>query len=153
MVVDRPGLSRFKHPMRNVACRGNGIPQARLGRMSRWSVRLDMPTRKRNAMADRRARSAGRESDRDAVDDLDVMSVTRNAMDQLSLLTNREVEGVSRLEHDDDGWIFQVELVELDRIPDSTSVVASYETHTDEEGNVVSYKRTRRFTRNQAGDL
>lgn len=105
-------------------------------------------------MADRRGRSTGRGSDRgDASDDLDVMSVTRNAMDQLSMLTNRSVEGVSRLEHDDDGWIFQVELIELDRIPDSTSVVASYETHTDEEGNVVSYKRTRRYTRNQAGDL
>jgi gas vesicle protein GvpO len=81
------------------------------------------------------------------------MSVSRKAMDQLSMLTNRPVEGVSRLEPGDDGWIFQVELVELDRIPDSTSVLASYETHTDEEGNVLSYKRTRRYTRNQAGDL
>jgi hypothetical protein len=81
------------------------------------------------------------------------MSVSRHAMDQLSMLTNRAVEGVSRLERADDGWTFQVELVELDRIPDSTSVLASYETHTDEEGNVLSYKRTRRYTRNQAGDL
>ena len=81
------------------------------------------------------------------------MSVSRNAMEQLSMLTNRQVEGVSRLEQDDDGWMFQVELIELDRIPDSTSVLASYETHTDEDGNVMSYKRTRRYTRNQAGDL
>jgi gas vesicle protein GvpO len=104
-------------------------------------------------MADSRSRSAGKRSDRDTVDDLDVMSVSRNAMDQLSMLTNRAVEGVSSLEQDEDGWIFHVELVELDRIPDSTSVLASYETHTDDEGNVVSYKRTRRYTRNQAGDL
>jgi hypothetical protein len=74
-------------------------------------------------------------------------------MDQLSMLTSRTVEGVSRLERDDDGWLVEVEIVELDRIPDSTSVLASYETHTDEDGNVLSYHRTRRYPRNQAGEL
>ena len=74
-------------------------------------------------------------------------------MAQLSKLTGRTAEGVSRLEHDDDGWILQVELLELDRIPDTTSVLASYETRTDDDGNVLAYQRTRRYTRNQAGEL
>ncbi|MGH3488516.1 MAG: gas vesicle protein GvpO [Actinopolymorphaceae bacterium] len=81
------------------------------------------------------------------------VGVSRKAMDQLSELTSREVEGVSRLEHDEAGWLFNIEIVELDRIPDSTSVLASYETRTDDDGNVVSYHRTRRYTRNQAGEL
>ncbi len=82
------------------------------------------------------------------------MPVLRRAVHQLSTFTNREIEGVSRLERgDDDGWVLQIELVELDRIPDSTSVLASYEARTDEDGNVLSYRRCRRYTRNQAGEL
>jgi Gas vesicle synthesis protein GvpO len=82
-----------------------------------------------------------------------LVSASRTAMHQLSTLTSLPTEGISRLEQDDDGWLFHIEVVELERIPDSTSVLASYETHTDEEGNVMSYKRTRRYTRNQAGEL
>ncbi|WP_020575456.1 gas vesicle protein [Actinopolymorpha alba] len=83
----------------------------------------------------------------------DAMAVSRTAMDQLSMLTGRPTEGISRLEQADDGWHFQIEVVELERVPDSTSVLASYEAKTDDSGNVVSYKRTRRYTRNQAGEL
>jgi gas vesicle protein GvpO len=92
-----------------------------------------------------------RTPERDA--DASLVTASRTALYQLSMLTNRPTEGVSRLEQEDEGWFFQIEIVELDRIPDSTSVLASYETHTDEDGNVVSYKRTRRYTRNQAGEL
>ncbi|MEQ4209022.1 gas vesicle protein GvpO [Actinopolymorpha sp. B17G11] len=108
-------------------------------------------------MADGRRHDTGREHERGrrggTSGDRSPVTVSRKAMDQLSMLTSRAVEGVSRLEHDEDGWLFQVEIVELDRIPDSTSVLASYETRTDEDGNVLSYHRTRRYPRNQAGEL
>jgi hypothetical protein len=110
-----------------------------------------VPGQSRRSEDRTRSPDSKRNSERDV--DASLVTASRTALYQLSMLTNRPTEGVSRLEQEDDGWFFQIEIVELDRIPDSTSVLASYETHTDEDGNVVSYKRTRRYTRNQAGDL
>lgn len=108
-------------------------------------------------MTQRRQRESGYVPSQPERSDDDVavapMVASRTAMDQLSTLTNRATEGVSGLEQEEDGWLFQIEMVELERIPESTSVLATYETHTDEAGNVMAYKRTRRYTRNQAGDL
>jgi hypothetical protein len=116
---------------------------------------VDDPTGKSAVMAGGRRDDPARERGgyTSTTGDHSPVRVSRKAMDQLSELTSREVEGVSRLEHDEDGWLFNIEIVELDRIPDSTSVLASYETRTDDDGNVVSYHRTRRYTRNQAGEL
>jgi hypothetical protein len=69
-------------------------------------------------------------------------------MSQLAELTGRDPDSVSGLEPTDDGWRFQVEIVELERVPQTTSVLASYEVDTDPDGNVVSYRRVRRYTRN-----
>ena len=42
------------------------------------------------------------------------------------------------------GWV-----VELERIPASTNVMATYEAVVDFDGNVVEYARVRRYHRNQ----
>lgn len=91
-----------------------------------------------------------RSSTRKSRADTDAMQVTRTAMDQVSMLTGRDADTVSRLERTEDGWLFQVEIVELERIPQSTSVLGSYQVHTDDGGNVIAYGRTRRYYRNQA---
>lgn len=80
----------------------------------------------------------------------DAMQATRTAMDQLAQLVGRTSDSVSRLERTEAGWSFQVEIVELERIPQSTSVLGSYTVETDDDGNVQSYGRTRRYYRNQA---
>jgi hypothetical protein len=80
------------------------------------------------------------------------LRATRTAMEQLSTLTGRYADGVSGLERAEDGWLLNVEIVELERIPQSTSVLGSYKVHADDDGNVRSYQRTRRYYRNQAGD-
>lgn len=82
--------------------------------------------------------------------DTDAMQVARTAMDQLAMLTGRDADTVSGLERTDDGWLFQVEIVELERIPQSTSVLGSYQVQADDHGNVTAYVRTRRYYRNQA---
>ncbi|SFH54952.1 Gas vesicle synthesis protein GvpO [Actinopolymorpha cephalotaxi] len=81
------------------------------------------------------------------------MRVSRTAMEQLSALTNCEAAGVSRLESDGDGWVFQVEIIEVPRVPDTTSILASYEARTDSDGNITAYRRQRRYPRNQAGEM
>jgi hypothetical protein len=80
----------------------------------------------------------------------EAMRATRTAMDQLAQLVGRTSDSVSRLERTENGWSFQVEIVELERVPQSTSVLGSYTVETDDDGNVRSYGRTRRYYRNQA---
>ncbi|MFD7629296.1 gas vesicle protein [Streptomyces sp. NPDC059851] len=71
----------------------------------------------------------------------------RAAAEQLSELLGRRPESVSSLKPTDDGWQAVVEVVELERIPDTTSVMASYRVQLDEQGELISYERTRRYSR------
>ncbi|OLZ69573.1 MULTISPECIES: gas vesicle protein [Streptomyces] len=74
-------------------------------------------------------------------------SAMRSAAEQLAQLLGRPPDSVSSLKPSQDGWVAQVEVVELERIPDTTSVMASYKVVLDEDGELISYERTRRYTR------
>ncbi|MEU5149980.1 gas vesicle protein GvpO [Streptomyces yangpuensis] len=74
-------------------------------------------------------------------------SAMRSAAEQLAQLLGRPPDSVSSLKPTEDGWAAQVEVVELERIPDTTSVMASYKVTLDEDGELISYERTRRYTR------
>ncbi|MEU2158339.1 MULTISPECIES: gas vesicle protein [unclassified Streptomyces] len=73
----------------------------------------------------------------------------RSAAEQLTELLGRSPESVSALKPTDDGWEADVEVLELERIPETTSVMASYRVTLDKEGDLVAYERTRRYTRGQ----
>src|SRR4051794_24677625 len=81
---------------------------------------------------------------------LPAVQVVRQGVEQLREITGRGPDTVSGIEPTEDGWILQVELVELERVPASTSVLATYEAELDEEGNLLEYRRVRRYFRNQA---
>ncbi|MFI9610821.1 gas vesicle protein [Streptomyces sp. NPDC052023] len=73
----------------------------------------------------------------------------RQASDQLAELLGRRPESVSALKPTEDGWEAEVEVVELERVPETTSVMASYEVAMDPAGQLLAYKRRRRYTRAQ----
>ncbi|MFB8170301.1 gas vesicle protein GvpO [Kitasatospora purpeofusca] len=73
----------------------------------------------------------------------------RTAVEQLAELLGRLPESVSALRPVDDGWQADVEVVELERIPETTSVLASYRVTLDRDGELQSYARVRRYTRGQ----
>jgi hypothetical protein len=73
----------------------------------------------------------------------------RAAVDQLAELTSKSVEHVSGLRRREDGWHVTIEVIDLERVPDSTSVMASYEATVDDDGNLLQYERTRRYVRSQ----
>lgn len=75
--------------------------------------------------------------------------VLRNARDQLAELLGREPESVSALARTDQGWTVDVEVLEMERIPDSTSVLATYTVQLDRDGELLGYERCRRYTRGQ----
>jgi hypothetical protein len=78
-----------------------------------------------------------------------VASVMRSAADQPAELLGRPPESVSALTRTEDGWETDVKVLEVERIPDTTSVLAGYRVTLDEEGDGVEYRRTRRYTRGQ----
>ncbi|MFG2890741.1 gas vesicle protein [Streptomyces sp. NPDC048248] len=73
----------------------------------------------------------------------------RYAAEQLQELLGRAPESVSAVKPTEDGWLAEVEVLELERVPGTTSVMASYRVTLDEEGELVAYERTRRYTRGQ----
>lgn len=77
--------------------------------------------------------------------------IAASAARQLLELTGKQAEGVTGLERFEEGWIVQVEVVEVRRIPDTTDVLALYEVEVDPDGEMVGYRRVRRYTRGAPG--
>ncbi len=76
--------------------------------------------------------------------------VVRLARSQVEELFGKPVEGVSGVTRNgDDGWTVTLEVLELARIPDTTSVVGAYEAHLDAGGTLLEARRLRRYARNQ----
>ena len=79
--------------------------------------------------------------------------IARMAKEELTGLTGLEPDTVSGLRHDDEGWHVTVEMIELRRIPPSSDVLHSYEVLLDEDGEILSYQRIRRYTRGETMEL
>jgi hypothetical protein len=75
--------------------------------------------------------------------------IVKRAVQQVGALTGKPIEGVLGLRRDDDGWQVTVELVELRRVPDSTDVLGAYDVALDRDGELLEYRRTRRYYRSQ----
>jgi ADP-ribose pyrophosphatase YjhB (NUDIX family) len=93
------------------------------------------------------------EEKRDSTQRLSGAQLAQQARRELSEITGLEAESVSSLERADDGsWIVTVELLELERVPNTDDVIGSYEVELDEKGELLGYRRLRRYARSQAGD-
>ncbi|KAF4407173.1 MULTISPECIES: gas vesicle protein [Streptomyces] len=78
------------------------------------------------------------------------VEVLRTAGAQLAELTGLRPEAVTRFERTGDGWLIEAEVLELARVPDTMSLMASYEVTTDPDGQLTGYRRTRRYERGRA---
>jgi hypothetical protein len=78
---------------------------------------------------------------------LTAAAVASRAAGQLLDLTGRAPEGVTGLSRTDDGWTVQVEVLEARRIPDTTDLLALYDVEVDTDGEMVGYRRVRRYVR------
>jgi hypothetical protein len=67
-------------------------------------------------------------------------------------LTGFDSESVSGLQWDGETWLVTVEVCELERVPNTTDVMASYVVQLDDRGGLLGYKRERRFQRGAAED-
>ena len=99
-------------------------------------------------MAQKQSGGSGKNGRRNDVSPTDL---ARAARSQLAELTGRVPESVLGLRKDDDGWKVMVEIVELNRVPNSTDLLGCYVATLDDDGQLIGYERVRRYQRGQAG--
>jgi Gas vesicle synthesis protein GvpO len=95
-------------------------------------------------MADEKRRRAPRERSFGA-------ELAQRAREELAAITGLKAEGVTSLQQEDDGtWTVTVELLELSRVPETDDMLGSYEVELNEDGEMLGYRRVRRYARSQA---
>ncbi|MEU6018886.1 gas vesicle protein [Streptomyces sp. NPDC047515] len=112
--------------------------------------RLRRSSSKKTARKSNEARGSGRTGGTQrAARGVSTPQAMRYAAEQLRELLGRAPESVSAVKPTEDGWQADVEVLELERVPGTTSVMASYRVTLNNDGELVAYERTRRYTRGQ----
>jgi hypothetical protein len=83
---------------------------------------------------------------------LSAIELGQAALTTIEDLTGYRPEAVTALQWDGESWCVTVDVLEMERIPNTTDVLGSYEVQLDEEGTLRGYKRVRRFNRCEARD-
>ena len=79
---------------------------------------------------------------------LSASTAGQRGLRHIAELTGKAPESVTGVQpSDDDGWTVTVEVVEDRRIPSSTDLLATYRVELEPGGELVSYRRTRRYAR------
>jgi hypothetical protein len=71
----------------------------------------------------------------------------RAALRQITELTAKQPEGVTGVQRTEDGWTVGIELVEDQRIPSSSDILATYEITIGPDAEMLSYRRIKRYAR------
>jgi hypothetical protein len=81
--------------------------------------------------------------------------VAKAARSELQDLLGRPVDAVLGMEKSSDnggGWTVTLEVIEVQRVPETTSIMAAYRVTVDDDGTVTGYSRTRRYNRGQPSE-
>jgi hypothetical protein len=111
--------------------------------------RRNFPTSRDGIMSKSESRSEERDDTRSERERITAPEAMRHASEQLAGLLGSEPESVSALKATDDGWSAAVEVVEIERVPDTASVMATYRVDLDERGRLLGYERIQRYSRGQ----
>ena len=71
---------------------------------------------------------------------------------QIAELTGKDPEGITGVEPTEDGWVVTIDVIEDHRIPSSSDLLSTYETEIGPDGELVAYRRVRRYTRGRGDD-
>ena len=74
------------------------------------------------------------------------------ALRQITELIGKEPERVTGVDRGEDGWVVAVEVVEDRRVPSSSDILAIYEIELDMDGELMSYRRVKRYPRGRGDD-
>lgn len=73
------------------------------------------------------------------------------AAEAVRSLIGKETLGIASLEPTEDGWLVGVEVLEHARVPSTSDILGLYEVEIDLDGELLSYRRARRYTRVETG--
>ena len=81
-------------------------------------------------------------------EDINLAEVVSRATADFEAMTGKAVDSVTGVrDRDGSGWSVLVDVVELERIPATTSVLATYRVDLGAGGRIQAYERLRRFNR------
>jgi hypothetical protein len=141
VAADRTGDADDTEPVPRPRRSRRDPPERREPAQRRAPTRRREPT-ERAERAERAQPSAGRNGQvRSAA------AAAKRAIREIAELTGRTPDNIVSIQRREDGWCVAVELVETHRIPDTADILATYEAELDEHGELVSYRRTRRYLR------
>lgn len=91
-----------------------------------------------------------RDSDSDSNGRMSARDLTLAAKRTIEDLTGFAPEAVSGFQWDGEAWLVSVDVCELERVPNTTDVMATYVVQLDDQGGLLGYKRERRYQRGHA---
>jgi hypothetical protein len=84
---------------------------------------------------------------------LTARDAAETAREVIAEFLGREPVGMTSIQLTDaDGWVVEFEVVEDRRIPSSADILALYEVELDSDGELLGFRRTRRYLRGQTQD-
>ncbi|WP_431964168.1 gas vesicle protein [Actinacidiphila sp. bgisy160] len=107
-------------------------------------------TRTSTAIKGARAGGSSGDADREAVPEVGPEKAARTACDWLQSFIVHRIESVCAVRRTEDGWCVAVDVLEVPRIPDTTSLLATYEVELDGAGRPAEYRRVCRYHRGTA---
>jgi len=114
------------------------------------AVRASVPEGPNTGNERRSSGGSGRdENDAQGASWTDPGLIARQATSLVARLSGRRPESVISIDRKDEEWCVGVEVVEMSRIPDTTDILAVFEVRLDTDGDLVSYRRLRRYARGQ----
>ncbi|BCJ70120.1 gas vesicle protein GvpO [Polymorphospora rubra] len=78
---------------------------------------------------------------------LPASSAARAGLEYVAELTGKAPIGITSLERGESGWSVGVEVVEDRRVPSSGDILAVYVAELDDDGELLGYRRVRRYAR------
>jgi hypothetical protein len=82
---------------------------------------------------------------------LSARDLTLAARQTIEELTGFRSEAVSGFQWDGETWLVSVDVCELERVPSTMDLIATYVVQLDDRGGLLGFKRERRFERGHAG--
>ncbi|MFD7844760.1 gas vesicle protein GvpO [Nocardia sp. NPDC059764] len=79
--------------------------------------------------------------------DLTAAQAAAVAIQRLTELTSNDIQGITRVEPIEDGWLVEIEALEDRRIPPSADIMALYEVEIDFDENLLASRRIKRYSR------
>ena len=103
-------------------------------------------------MAQRTRRRSSDDRDADQLPPMTAREAADISREYITEMAGHEPVAMTSVEPtDDDGWVVEFEVIEEHRIPSSADILAVYEVEVDADGELLSFRRTRRYHRGQTG--